>query len=117
MKQINIVKAYKNLEQLSNIKDYHNKEQWALYKLRKELRSFVDFYEERINALTDKYKEYADEKGILYGQYYLDYIKEKEELDNLGVEQEIPKIELPIVDGITFLTIESLEDFITFKEP
>ncbi len=117
MKQINIINAYKALESLSTIKDYHAKEQWALYSLRKELRSFIDFYEERIKALANKYSEFADEKGMLYDQHYLDYSKEKEELDSLEVEQEISKIELPIVDGITFLTIESLEDFVTFKEP
>ena len=117
MKQLSIVTAYNNLEALSNIKDYHAKEQWALYSLRKELRPFVDFYEERIKALASKYSEFTDDKGMLYDQHYLDYIKEKEELDNLEVEQKINKIELPIVDGITFLTIESLENYIMFKEP
>lgn len=117
MKQLSIVTAYNNLETLSNIKDYHAKEQWALYSLRKELRPFVDFYEERIKALGSKYSEFTDEKGMLYDQHYLDYIKEKEELDSLEVEQEISKIELPIVDGITFLTIESLEGFVNFTKP
>jgi hypothetical protein len=117
MKQIDIVNAYTALETLSNIKDYHAKEQWALYSLRKELRSFIDFYEERIRSLATKYAEFADEKGMLYGQRYTDYINEKTELDNLEIEQTINKIKLPIVDGITFLTIESLESFIDFIEP
>ena len=117
MKQINIINAYKALESLSTIKDYHAKEQWALYSLRKELRSFIDFYEERIKALANKYSEFADEKGMLYDQHYTDYINEKTELDNLEIEQTINKIKLPIVDGITFLTIESLEGFIDFIEP
>jgi hypothetical protein len=114
MKQIDIIKAYNDLETLSTIKDYHAKEQWALYSLRKELRSFIDFYKEQIDALGEKYKEFVDSEGILSGDPYLDYMKEKNELDNLEIEQEIHKISLPIVDGITFLTIESLEDFINF---
>ena len=125
MKQLSIVTAYNSLEALSNIKDYHAKEQWALYSLRKELRPFVDFYEDlwyslrikkRIKALASKYSEFTDEKGMLYDQHYLDYAKEKEELDNLEVEQKINKIELPVVDGVTFLTMELLEDFINFIE-
>ena len=117
MKQINIINAYNALESLSDIKDFHAKEQWALYSLRKELRSFVDFYKERMNVLTNKYKEFADDQGVITGQPYIDYMNEKDELDNMEIEQEINKIQLPIVDGITFLTIESLDDFITFKEP
>ena len=31
MKQIDIVNGYKNMETLLDIKDYHAKEQWALY--------------------------------------------------------------------------------------
>ena len=116
MKQINIVNAYKNLEQLSTIENYHNKEQWALYKLRKELRSFVDFYEERSKAIIDKYREFADENGTISGQHYQDYIKDFEELNNLETEINIEKIKLPFVDGITFLIAEQLEDFIEFTE-
>ena len=117
MKQINAVNAYNTLESLSTIKDYHAKEQWAIYSLRKELRSVVDFYNERIDVLGEKYKEFADKEGVLSGQYYLDYMKEKNELENLEVEEEINEIKLPIVDGITFLTIESLEGFVNFMKP
>ena len=115
MKQVDIVKAYKDLEALSDIKDFHSEEQWALYSLRKELRSYVDFYEERMKAIADKYSEFADENGMITGQHYLDYTREKSDLDNMEIKEEIKKIELPIVDGITFLTMEALDNFIIFK--
>ena len=116
MKQINIVNAYKSLESLSNIKDYQTKEQWALYKLRKELRPFVEFYDERNQATVKKYQQYADDEGILSGQHYQDYLKDFEELNNHEVDINIEKITLPFVDGITFITAEQLEDFIEFTE-
>lgn len=116
MKQINIINAYKNLEQLSMIKDYHNKEQWALYKLRKELRSYNEFYQERNQTIIDKYRQYANEEGVISGQPYQDYLKDVEELNNLDVDIKIEKISLPFVDGITFVIAEQLEDFIEFTE-
>ena len=115
MKQINIIQAYNNLEGLLDIKYYHSKEQWALYNLRKELRSSVEFYEEQTEKIKNKYLEFADEKGILSGTHYQDYLRETEELNNLEIEPTFEKITLPFVDGITFKTAESLEEFIEFK--
>lgn len=116
MTQIDLINAYEQLEDLSKLKDFHAKEQWALYGLRKELRSYVDFYQERMKAIVEKYKPFADEQGIIKGQEYLDFIHEQEDLNKMEVEH-INAIELPIVDGITFLTMESLEGFVNFKEP
>ena len=115
MKQLQIIQAYKDLELLSDIKDFHSKEQWALYVLRKELRSSIEFYEERTKAIMEKYREFVDENGVISGQPYQDYIHEIEELNNLDVETKFEKITLPFVDGISFKLAESLEDFIEFK--
>lgn len=114
MKQINIVQAYKNLETLKDIKDYHSKEQWALYCLRKNLRPHVEFYEERANEILNKYYEFADENGLIEGKPYQDYMKEINELNDLDVEVDFEKTALPFVDGISFDVAESLEDFIDF---
>ena len=116
MKQIDAINAYKELESLSNIKEFHAKEQWALYELRKELRSYVDFYEEQTKAIVQKYQEYIDENGIIKGQPYIDYMNDRKDLDEMEIK-DIKKIELPIVDGITFLTIESLDKFVNFQAP
>lgn len=115
MKQVDIIKAYKDLEKLSDVQDFHSKEQWALYSLRKKMREHVDFYEERQKALIEKYREFADDNGIITGEKYVDYTKELSDLNDLEIDEEIEKISLPFVDGISFKTAESLENFIDFK--
>ena len=115
MKQLKIIQAYKDLELLSDIKDYHSQEQWALYVLRKELRSSVEFYKERTEAIMEKYREFANDDGVIKGQPYQDYLKDINDLNNLDIEIEFNKIVLPFVDGISFKLAESLEDFVEFK--
>lgn len=114
MKQIKLIQAYRDLEQLSDVKDFHSKEQWAIYSLRKQLRSHMDFYEERQKAIVDKYSPHTDSEGRLKGQEYLDYVKDIEDLNNLEVDYTSDKITLPFVDGISFKTAEALDDFIEF---
>ena len=114
MKQIDILNAYKELESLAQIEGYKQREQWELYKLRKQLRSGFEFYSEREQLIADKYRPLADDKGVITGQAYLDYLKEMKELDELEFDGQISKITLPLVEGINFLTVEKLENFIEF---
>lgn len=116
MKYFDIVVAYKKLEELSNVKDFHAKEQWAIYKLRQKLKPFIEFFDERSNAITDKYRGFADDNGIISGEPYENYTKEMQELKDLETDTEIEKITLPFVDGITFIMAESLEKLIEFIE-
>ena len=115
MKQIDIINAYDKLGSLADVEGFHSKEQWALYMLRKELRSSIDFYAERSNAIQEKYIEFADSDGVLTGQKYQEFMAEMEELNNLDVDGDFKKISLPFVDGISFATAEALEKFVEFK--
>ena len=114
MKQINIVQAYNDLKQLANVEGYQEKEQWKLYQLRKKLKPHIDFQQERERIIYDKYREYADQDGMIKGQKYIDLMQEKEDLNNMEIDLSVEKISLPLVKGINFITIEALEDFIDF---
>ena len=115
MKQIKLVNAYKATEDLAKV-NFSKDDQWKIYCFRKALRPHIEFQEEQENKLVEKYKPYADEQGIVSGKEYIDFLNEKRELNDMDVEFEAEKIELPLVDGIIFKTIESLEDFIEFKK-
>lgn len=114
MKHYQIIDAYTKLEQLSTINDFHTEEHKKLFMLRKQLRPHVEFHNERIAALGEKYKPVADENGVLRGEEYKKYMEEINELNNSEVEEKFEKITLPVVEGITFLMMEELEDFIDF---
>ena len=114
MKQYQIVEAYTKLEQLSSINDFHVEEHKKIFILRKQLRPHVEFHNERLSALADKYRPFANENGILEGDHYKKYMEEINELNNTEIEDQFKKITLPVVEGITFLTMEELEDFIDF---
>ena len=74
------------------------------------------FQKEQEKIIVDKYKEYIDSNGDLHGNKYIEYLKDIEELNTLEVKDlDIVKIELPLIDGVNFKTIESLEGFIEFK--
>ena len=114
MKQYEIISVYNATEELADNKNLTSKEQWALYNLRKDLRSHVEFQKEREQVITGKYAKFADENGKIYGENYQNYLKELEELNDMDIEWDKEKIKLPLVDGINFKTIEALEDFIEF---
>ena len=116
MTHFDIVVAYKKIEDLSDIKDYHAKEQWAIYKLRQKLKPSVTFFEEQSKKISDKYREFADNEGIISGEPYKKYATEIEELRKTEADIDIEKITLPFVDGITFIIAEELENFIEFTE-
>lgn len=114
MKQFKIIEAFKTTELLADNKNLSSSDQWEIYKLRKILRPHIEFQDERLEAIRNKYKEFADENGTIYGDDYERYNKEIEELYNLEVELDFEKPIIPMVDGITFKIIEPLEDFIEF---
>lgn len=108
-----IISIYKATELLAD-KPFTNEDQWKIYTFRKALRVCTDFYVEREKVINDKYTQYADENGILRGEKYQEYMKEKNELNNMEAEFTYGKFSLPVVDGINFKIIESLEDYIEF---
>lgn len=113
MKQIDIINAYKQMDELASIQ-FSKEDQWKIYCLRKALRPHVEFQDEQDKKLAEKYTPYADENGNLTGEKFLEFMREKQELALL--EQETPeKIELPLLEGINFKTIEALENLIEFK--
>ena len=114
MKQYQIIQAYNAMETLADNNNLTKEDQWKIFILRKSLRSHVEFQQEQEKALTEKYTPFADEQGILRGEKYTEYLNEKEELQNMEVECSFEKIKLQLKDGITFKTIESLENFIEF---
>ena len=109
-----IINIFNATEDLAN-KDFTNEQQWRIYKFRKALKEHVNFYTEREKLINDKYMPFADEEGVLRGEHYKDYMKEKEDLGNTEVEFEFDKMTLPLVGHIDFKTIEALEDFIEFE--
>ena len=97
MKQYQIINAYKNLEALSENERLTDFDQWNIYKLRKILKPHIEFQAERENALLDKYRQYANDKGILEGEAMQNYIKDLQELSQLDAEIEQftkPKIKI-----------------------
>ena len=118
MKQIEIINAFMNMEQLAENKEFSEMEQWKIYQARKALRSHVEFYNERRNAILAGYQDKANEDGKLIGDDAKQYLKECEELDNLEIDMsEYKKPSIRMVKGISFKIVEQLEDFIEFMPP
>lgn len=115
MKQFKIIEAYKTTEAMANIDDIPASSQWKIYKLRKMLRPHVEFQDERMNAINQKYLRFADENNEIKGEPFLNYKKEIEELGNLEIELEDLPISMPLAKGINFKQIEALEGFIDFQ--
>lgn len=117
MKQQDIIKVYNTLESLANNENLHAEDQFAIYKLRKELRQYADFQKEREDKMLEKYKPFADENGLIKGEKYVEYMNDVNDLNNVEVNiDNIEKISLPLVDGINFLTMEVLEPVINFEK-
>jgi len=114
MKQHQITKAYKDSEQLADIKDFHAKEHKLIFDLRKKLYPHVEFQAEREEAIRAKYLPFVNKEGVLEGDKYQEYLTDVFDLNNMEVDETIEKIKLPLVDGITFKLMEDLEDFIEF---
>ena len=115
MKQSRIIELYKATEKLAKIEGFTPNDQWKIYTLRKNFRPHVEFQQERERALVEKYTPFADDNGVIKGEPYLNYLKEKAELNDLDVEFNCEKIVLPLLKGLTFQDIEELEDIVEFK--
>ena len=115
MKLYQIINAFNTTEQLAEIKGLSNSDQWEVYKVRKNLRTHIDFMNERLAAIQNKYREFADENGMLNGEKATEYSKEVEELNNMEIDlgdYDVPGVHM--AEGITFKIIEPLEDIIQF---
>lgn len=113
MKQIDIINAYKASEDLSKA-TFSKEDEWKIYNLRKALRPRIEFQEEQEKKLAEKYTSFADKDGNLKGEKYIEYMQELQELMNLEVES-VESITLPLIEGVSFKTIEALENLIEFK--
>ena len=116
MKQFEVIKAYNATEKLASIEGFTPKDQWQIYTLRKTLRPHIEFQQEREKALADKYIQYADDKGTITGQPYIDYLAEMQELNNMDIEETFTPVKLTLVEGVNFKTIEALAGFIEFEQ-
>ena len=114
MKLSTIIQGFRATEELAD-KNFTNEEQWQIYNLRKVLRSHVEFYKERENNINAQYIKFADSNGVLSGEKFIEYQNKKKELDDMETSVDYQPIELPVIDGINFKTMEALENFITFK--
>ena len=118
MKQNKINLAYVALGKLCENEALSEKSQWKIYMLRKKLRPYVEFYDERMAMITKKYREFADEEGKIDGIHALNFVKDRNELDELDIDINLgSKPSIGLVKGIHCTDIEELEDFIEFVPP
>jgi len=115
MKNSQIIKAYNTLETLS-AKKIPDKTQWYIFQLRKSLLPHVEFFNERVETLKDKYRPFADNQGNLTGEKSTEFAQEIDDLNNMEKELEINKFTLELTGetGITALEMEILDSFIDF---
>ena len=119
MKQVKIVEAYDVTEELAKNAELSIAAKWVLYKLRKELSHYRDFYYEESKKLFDKYETTVNENTITFQSPELarEYQIKQNEIDNFEVDAKITKQVLKLVDipNITIQQIEILDDFIRFE--
>ena len=115
MKLFDIVSAYHATNELSEIKDLSPADQWSIYKFRKDAKVQFDFYSEKMDEIKSKYNKYADESGnITDNKIIEEYVKEVEEINNIDVDFTSEKKTIKLVNGISFLLIEKLDEFFEF---
>ena len=118
MKLFKIINAFKALETLSENVELSKKEQWELYKLRKQLRSHIEFEQEREEAVKEKYRPNANENGELTSTDAVKYLEEIQDLVNMDVEvEDFTKPQIKFAKGISCKITDPLEDFIEFVQP
>jgi len=118
MKQNKINQAYLALGRLGENDKLGVNDQWSIYTLRKMLRQYTEFYDERMTVIKNKYREFADKDGTLSGDKANEYIEECNELGEMEVDvEEYKKVTLKLVAGIKCADIEVLEDFVDFAPP
>ena len=117
MTNFEINNIYTVTEKLSEKDQFSDSVLWCLFKLRKDLREHVEFYNERLKSIQDKYVSYADENGQIHGEVMDKYINDVKELGLMDKDiSNVAKYDISIKEfkGITVHDMESLEPFINF---
>ena len=110
-----IIMAFQATNLLANSHELTETEHWNVYCLRKKMKEHVEFQAERETQLEEKYRQYADENGVLRGEKAREYREELDEISRLDVEIETgKKFRIPMINGMTCAEMEALEDFIEF---
>lgn len=118
MRQINIANAYMTTEELSKGNDLTIAGKWALYKLRKELSSYFEFYMGESQKLFANYETISEGNLVHFKSHELavEYKTKQDEIDNLDVEVNIEKQKCKLSDipSIKVQDMEILDKFIEF---
>ena len=92
---------------------------WAIFNIRKQMASHVDFYNEEIKKLLDEYKPTVEGNLLHFESEELaaEFAEKRNKIDNFEVEVngEKPIIKLSDIPDITVQQMEQLENFITFN--
>jgi len=118
MTQIKIVNAYTVTDSLAAMNNLSISAKWVIYKLRKNLLPYRDFYVQESRKLLDKYKPTVQGNTISFNkpEDAQSYQAEQKEIDSFDVDISIQKQELKLseIPDISIPQIEQLEDFINF---
>ena len=118
MKQSVIFSAYQTLESFSENDKFSYSVLWDLFQLKTTLKPHVDFFNERMDVIKQKYLPMANDKGELSGEPLTQYLDEVNELGNMDVKIKIDKPTLSLKDmpGITIKIMDSLNAFVNFSK-
>ena len=118
MKQINIVNAYIVTNNLIQKDTIPIQGKWILFKLRKDLLSYYEFYIEESKKLLNQYEVTQEESTLKFTnkEFANEYVQKQNKIDNLEVEINIEKQKCKLSDipEITVLQMEALDSFIEF---
>ena len=118
MKQKQALKAYTTIIAMG--KRVRGKAAFGLFRLKKDLKEVIDFQAEEEMKLIEKYGGTIMEGGIVTiedEEKRLAFLKEKEELGEMDIDQEINPVTIG-TDSITDINIweiEALEGFVNFE--
>ena len=119
MKQIKIAQAYNVTEGLSKDQNLSIDAKWVLYKLRKDLYSYYEFYLTESQNLFSEYETTTEGSSITFksAKEANEYTERQAKIDEFEVETEFQRKELKLSDipNISIQQIEALEGFIDFK--
>lgn len=114
MKLGKIVIAYNILKSLPDNDIFSEQNHFDLFMLMKSMKSYVEFAEERTNAIKGSYKEFANENGVIEGEHADQLIAEIDKLYETDVDAEISAIDLPFVKGINYKVMCDLDGIVNF---
>ncbi len=118
MIQLKIYKAYEETQILIKENNLSINAKWQLFKLRKELLPYYEFYASESQQLISKYKTTIKGNLIEFESPELaqEYQSKQEEIDKFDVEISLSEHQLKLSDipNITVEQIELLDGFIEF---